>query len=548
MLLMLGLGLGACQNDDMPSDSDGIVDGAEDSGSAEPAMVERESSAESASNTGSTLANPNAGPQRAEPPTDDAISCPIGLAPVVKNNNANFVTAQPNQCLVLLGGADFAQDNAPGSGAIFAGSGNDNVQATGPSLITLGAGNDWLSASGPGLEVYGQDGVDTVSISDARGAIVRAGVGNDWINSFSGFGVDVDAGSGDDFANVTGDHGLVRGRSGADRLNVNGADTLVEGNHGDDVLVASGNGIVAAPGHGRDDVTVSGNNTTVILYHACEVASGESLRGNGPSDTLVTALSLADLASAGVTVEGFEKVLVIPADAVDCGPTCDCPGVVAPPVAETCNFDALSDPDDRAIAENICLGVANDVTSDMFSSLPETPSDDDVKPIIAQFLAQHPAVVNQGSSLSFIMTGGPFNPLQSHQPPGTPQPLVDHTDSPCDLPSEPLDVGVGVGGFKRNCTAGEEDIIRTDLRRAKFNLWRSRQAIHAVVNAPTQAAAEALWNQGIGPLSAKAWFGDYDAARVAAVKATLDDAWDTLHGNWAGGTRMHTQCWHPLTW
>jgi len=261
-------------------------------------------------------------PQHAEPPTDDASSCPDGLAVVLGTAGPDVKFAQPDQCIVTASGSDVVFDSAEGDGAILAGDDNDNIFASGPSLVAAGAGNDAISASGPGLELYGQDGVDTINATSADGAIVSGGPGDDNMNNVTGADVTVTGDDGDDTINVVGAGSIVRGGNGDDDLNVTGDGATVEGNIGDDILNVSGSNTTVIPGPGLDTVNVSGSGTTVKILDLCEVTAGETL--NGSNSTLVSPVSIAELQSLGVTVNGFENVVIeTNTTGSQCG-RCDC--------------------------------------------------------------------------------------------------------------------------------------------------------------------------------------------------------------------------------
>ena len=64
------------------------------------------------------------------------------------------------------------------------------------------------------------------------------------------------------------------------------------------------------PAGGVDTVHTGGGNDTVVVYDLCELSSGEVLDGGSGSDTLVIPVSLAQVQLRGVSVIGFENVVV----------------------------------------------------------------------------------------------------------------------------------------------------------------------------------------------------------------------------------------------
>src|SRR5690606_12478456 len=99
----------------------------------------------------------------------------------------------------------------------------------------------------------------------------------------------------------------------------------------------------------------------------------------------------------------------------------------------------------------------------------------------------------------------------------------------CDRPTADLHVGVNVGGIN-NCEAREETRLRELLDIASFQVWRMSQIIDAVLSAPGQAEAEALWNQGDWLFSLQTWFGPYSERSALIVRETVNTLWNKLHG------------------
>ncbi len=366
-----------------------------------------------------------------------------------------------------------------------------------------------------------------------------------------GFGPAILAGGdGDDILNARSDNDFLHGGEGDDLLNAGGGSDILEGKGGNDKLNGHAGNDVLIGGSGADSIAGGPGNDVVLILDICELEAGEKLNGGSGMDILISPVDLATLQNLDIDVTKFEKTVVLgEASIFDCGPSCDCPTAPLPVGPEICDFSEMSTPEDASIAQSICLEVLDSLGPDFLLDAPDEPQAQDLKDFFSTFFSEHPQVVDQGTTTSFIVSGAP-SPLPGHGPTGTPQPGVDTTESPCDLPAWPVLVGTGVGGFHNNCSEDEANTLRDDLDRAKFYVWRARQAVQAVIDAPNQAEAEMLWNQGIddNQLSLAWWFGVYDPEIVAAVSETLDDVWDTLQGNWAGGSSMNVQCWHPLTW
>lgn len=447
---------------------------------------------------GGSLLDPSAGALPTSLLCDDAATCcPTGLIAVMGTAGNDIVTsATANRCHVSLGGADQITDTSPvgGRNAVLAGVGDDSV----------------VGGYGPGI-LSGGTGLDTIY---GRGS-------ND----------------------------VLKGGADADNLYGSGGNDTIEGEAGDDTINGGSGNDAIVGGAGMDWINASSNDDTVIVRDACELVAGEQLHGSTGNDVLVLPMTQAAAEALGVTITGFEKVVVIDEDPYfDCGAQCECPSLPLPPDPDVCDFTGMADPTDQATLESLCLDAIDDVGPALLWTLPNAPLAADIDDFMADYHSAHPAMVPGLSSLGYIASG-PADPQPAVLPPGAPQPGVDTTETPCDLPTQPLDVGIGIGGSHDNCSEAETAILTEDVERAKFQVWRARQAIQAVVDAEaTPAVAEALWNQGTDELSAAWWFGEYDPTRAEIVLATLDDVWTTLHGNWAGGSRMNIQCWHPFTW
>lgn len=142
--------------------------------------------------------------------------------------------------------------------------------ATAKQCIVALAGSDTIFSSGTGSAVLAGDGDDTIMAG--AGAFVRGGAGRDTINGFS-----------------------------------NGT---VYGGYGDDVIFSGNGNNFVYPGPGLDTVSLGTGNDTVAIYDLCELTAGEQLVGGTGNNTLITPVSLAQLQARGVSVVGFQNVLV----------------------------------------------------------------------------------------------------------------------------------------------------------------------------------------------------------------------------------------------
>ena len=57
-------------------------------------------------------------------------------------------------------------------------------------------------------------------------------------------------------------------------------------------------------------VAAGAGNDTVTLLHECEITPGMSLQGGSGTDTLVSPVPLSTLQANGISVGGFEQVVV----------------------------------------------------------------------------------------------------------------------------------------------------------------------------------------------------------------------------------------------
>lgn len=163
-------------------------------------------------------------------------------------------------------------------------------------METLG-GNDFVSTHSGDDCILSGSGDDSVATGSGSN-IVYAGLGVDAVNSckiISGGKVEVFLAQGNDLVETFWcDEATIYGGEG---------DDVIRGSLGRDEIV---------PGPGIDTVLAGAGDDIVKVYALCEVGPGEILDGGSGQDTLVSALTVAQLESAGVTVSGFENVEVRP--------------------------------------------------------------------------------------------------------------------------------------------------------------------------------------------------------------------------------------------
>lgn len=435
---------------------------------------------------------------------------------------------------------EIACDNAgsccpPGTTAVLGTAGNDNYNTSALTRCYLGLGGD-----------------DTVTNTSASGRnVAYGGPGSDWLQGGHGPGI-LYGGDGPDYVYGRASADFLRGGNGDDSMSAKDGDDILDGNANDDIMWGDNGNDVLIGGSGQDFVFGGNNDDIVIVNDVCELVAGEEMQGGSGTDTLVLPVPLATVTGMGITVAGFEKVIVLGEDQhFDCGVSCNCPPVLVPEMNNLCDYSAaMIDPDDAQILEDICLDAIDDIGPQIVAALPVDPDASDVAAYIADFHVSHPTIIPNGLTLSLAGEVNP-DPMPALQPPGAPQPGVIINDmTPCDYPNFPaIDVGIGEDGTADNCSPAEEAIIAADLERAKFYVWRSLQALEEVndaVVANDLVTAELLWNQGLDELSLAWWFGEFDEGRLAAVTMMFESVWSTLHGDYATNTKINVQCWKPL--
>ena len=140
-----------------------------------------------------------------------------------------------------------------------------------PILLSGGDGNDLITGGSTNDVLLGRAGFDILRLP-IGGGVIHGGAGDDVIDQ--SFGGSLYGGPGDD--NIDG------------LFNTN----------------------IIYPGSGRDSVEGGTGDDTVIIYDACELQPFEVLDGGLGNDTLITPVSLAQLALSGVIVVGFNNIVV----------------------------------------------------------------------------------------------------------------------------------------------------------------------------------------------------------------------------------------------
>ena len=118
----------------------------------------------------------------------------------------------------------------------------------------------------------------------------------------------------DGLTSTTRDANEVFGGRGNDSLFVGSGSDEAHGGVGNDMLVGGADNDVLVPGRGLDFVQGDAGNDKVIISGTCELLAGETISGGSGTDTLYTPVSLAALATLGVTVTSIESVVINHAD------------------------------------------------------------------------------------------------------------------------------------------------------------------------------------------------------------------------------------------
>lgn len=300
-------------------------DDAPDRPGDEVSQIPQEASPEHSAAKHTTISSPPR-PSANEPACDDQGSCcPPGTTPVLgTQSDDDFNTNATGLCHVTLGGQDDVNNkSASGLHAALGGPGDDDLKGGhGPSILAGGDGDDSLKSRNSDDELYGQDGNDSLM---GQGGHDKGfgGPGDDDINLGDGDN-EADGGTGADTINTGKGNDVLRGGSGDDTLNAGGGQDHLHGDLGDDELNGGPGDDVLVGGPGSDQINAGPGHDTVVVFDVCELAPGETLNGGAGVDTLQIPITLAEVLALGVTVQGFEDIVVgADSEASACG-SCKC--------------------------------------------------------------------------------------------------------------------------------------------------------------------------------------------------------------------------------
>ena len=102
------------------------------------------------------------------------------------------------------------------------------------------------------------------------------------------------------------------GGAGDDTIFGDVGDDELHGEAGNDRLVGHAGDDVIYPGSGRSLVIAGPGDDRIVFYATCELEAGTLLIGGEGHDTLVSPVSIDDLAARGVSLVGIETVIVDP--------------------------------------------------------------------------------------------------------------------------------------------------------------------------------------------------------------------------------------------
>lgn len=156
-------------------------------------------------------------------------------------------------------------------------------------VLTFGSDDTVHTGRGDDL-IHGGEGRDHLQ-GDGGDDVIIGGGGSDHI----------DAGSGNDTVEAGPGNDKVEGGHGDDELDGGTGDDELNGGDGNDTL---------RPGPGKDRVLGGRGDDTVTIFDTCEVERRELLQGGPGNDTLITPVSVAELQALGVTVLGFENIVI----------------------------------------------------------------------------------------------------------------------------------------------------------------------------------------------------------------------------------------------
>lgn len=411
--------------------------------------------------------------------------------------------------------------------------------------VVLGTeGPDVLEVAEQGERPCIQSGGDKDRIiSFAERTLVHAGDGHDEVTLhkeysevYAGGGSDrVEGSPGADYVEGGPGMDILRGKGGSDRLLGQDGDDILDGGEGADILF---------PGKGKDQSYGGAGDDILVVMDACQVEPGEILNGGSGTDVLISTVDAAQLVALGVSLHSIEEVRIVPSEVFNCDAGCNCTESFPPLDFQLCEFQGLEDEEvDLGALRSACKDFIGAIPS-LIVQLPSAATDDDWYQLVE---TRNPEWLQAFGQLGEVV--GHRQGPESH-PSAAPGPLqlgVSTELNTCDRPTADLHVGVNVGGIN-NCEAREETRLRELLDIASFQVWRMSQIIDAVLSAPGQAEAEALWNQGDWLFSLQTWFGPYSERSALIVRETVNTLWNKLHGDddSAVGFDDNIQCYNPL--
>ena len=119
-------------------------------------------------------------------------------------------------------------------------------------------------------------------------------------------------------------------------------------------------------------------------------------------------------------------------------------------------------------------------------------------------------------------------------------PIIDRDMHPCDRPAPGILAPV-------DCSFADQLIVVEAIDEAGYIVWRARQLLDKVLDAPSDGIAEQRWQAYFNGYettgtSLQNWFGDYTHERAVLVRAAFDDIWQKYLGPGASGYEVHCGC------
>jgi Ca2+-binding RTX toxin-like protein len=204
---------------------------------------------------------------------------------LVGGNGNNLFTAAPNSTIYGGSGSDTLLAGSGSNIMLVAGSGSAQLSAgSGAFGVQMfgGTGNDTLSSSNnSSITIVGGSGNDTITTSNATGALIQAGTGNNLISSTGGSSITQFGGAGNDTLSISGGSSTQTGN-----------DTLplilqVAGTGNTTMIVTGGSSVLQFGGTGNDVISSSGGTSVTMI-------------GGSGNDTLTTANVTGALIQAGL--------------------------------------------------------------------------------------------------------------------------------------------------------------------------------------------------------------------------------------------------------